>query len=58
VPNYGDLTPEELLARAARRKIAVEADSFEFHSSVAALARDCERYNELGVRGWTVYRFT
>lgn len=41
-----------------RLRIVVEAESFEFHSNRAALARDCERYNELGVLGWTVYRFT
>jgi hypothetical protein len=40
------------------RLIAIEAESFEFHSDMAALVRDCERYNELGIRGWTVYRFT
>lgn len=40
------------------RRIVLEADSFEFHSDRAALQRDCERYNELGRRGWTVYRFT
>lgn len=41
-----------------RLRIVVEAESFEFHSDRAALARDCERYNELGVLGWVVYRFT
>jgi very-short-patch-repair endonuclease len=40
------------------RRIVVEAESFEFHSDRAALLRDCERYNELGRRGWSVYRFT
>ena len=39
------------------RRIAIEAESFEFHSDVTALVRDCERYNDLGTLGWTVYRF-
>jgi very-short-patch-repair endonuclease len=41
-----------------RRRIVVEADSFGFHSDRLALQRDCERYNELGRRGWLVLRFT
>jgi very-short-patch-repair endonuclease len=40
------------------RRLVVEADSYGFHSDRAALKRDCERYNELGRLGWTVYRFT
>jgi very-short-patch-repair endonuclease len=40
-----------------RRRLVVEADSFEFHSTRTALRRDCERYNALVVRGWTVLRF-
>jgi very-short-patch-repair endonuclease len=39
------------------RMIALEADSFEFHGSRAALVRDCRRYDELAVRGWLVLRF-
>lgn len=41
-----------------RLGIVVEADSFEFHSSPKALARDARRYKGLGVRGWLVLRFT
>lgn len=41
-----------------RLRVVVEAESFEFHSDRSALVRDCERYNELGALGWTVYRFT
>ena len=41
-----------------RRRVVVEAESFEFHGDRSALVRDCERYNELGALGWTVYRFT
>lgn len=40
------------------RRIVIEAESHEFHSDRAGLVRDCERYNDLGLRGWTVYRFT
>jgi very-short-patch-repair endonuclease len=40
-----------------RRRIVVEADSFEFHGRRAALRRDCERYNALALRGWLVLRF-
>lgn len=40
------------------RRVAVEAESFAFHSDRKALVKDCERYNALGRLGWTVYRFT
>lgn len=40
------------------RRIAVEADSFEFHGKRAALRRDCERYNALALQGWLVLRFS
>jgi very-short-patch-repair endonuclease len=40
-----------------RRRIALEADSFEHHGHRAALARDCRRYTELTTRGWLVLRF-
>lgn len=40
-----------------RRRIVLEADSFEHHGHRSALARDCKRYNELTVRGWRVLRF-
>lgn len=41
----------------AGRRLVLEADSFEFHGSRAALLRDCERYNQLTLHGWTVLRF-
>ena len=41
-----------------RRRLVVEADSFEFHGRRAALRRDCERYNALVLRGWLVLRFS
>jgi very-short-patch-repair endonuclease len=40
-----------------RRKIALEADSFEHHGSRRALRDDCRRYDELVRVGWTVLRF-
>lgn len=41
-----------------RRRIVVEAESFEFHGQRRALKRDCERYNALARLGWTVIRFS
>lgn len=41
-----------------RRRLVVEADSFEFHGRRKALRRDCERYNALTLRGWLVLRFS
>ena len=40
------------------RRLVLEADSFSWHGSRQALSRDCERYNALVVRGWTVLRFS
>jgi very-short-patch-repair endonuclease len=40
-----------------RRRIVAEADSFEHHGHRQALVRDCERYDELVLRGWLVLRF-
>jgi very-short-patch-repair endonuclease len=44
------------LADQARR-VCLEADSFTWHGSRAALARDCRRYDELVRAGWVVLRF-
>lgn len=41
-----------------RRRIALEADSFEFHGSRQAMDRDCRRYDELVRTGWLVLRFS
>jgi len=41
-----------------RLGIVIEADSFEFHTSQEAHARDCVRYTALTVEGWLVLRFT
>ena len=38
-------------------RIALEADSFEFHGKRPALVADCWRYDELTVAGWLVLRF-
>lgn len=40
-----------------QRRIVIEADSFEFHSTRKALRRDIERYTDLVARGWRVVRF-
>lgn len=40
-----------------RRRLVVEADSFGFHASRAALRRDCRRYTALTLLGWRVVRF-
>jgi very-short-patch-repair endonuclease len=41
-----------------KTRVALEADSFEFHGSRAALAADCRRYDELVAAGWLVLRFS
>lgn len=46
-----DLGHRELL-------LALEADSFAFHGSRAALVRDCRRHTNLTIRGWRVLRFS
>ena len=40
------------------RRIALEADSFAWHGSRAALAADCRRDNALVVSGFVVLRFS
>ncbi|WP_299036570.1 DUF559 domain-containing protein [uncultured Pseudokineococcus sp.] len=40
------------------RRVVLEADSFAWHGSRAALARDCERYDALVVSGYLVLRFS
>lgn len=46
-----DLTDE-------KRGLILEADSFEWHGSRAALKRDCRRYTAMIVAGWRVLRFS
>ncbi len=38
-------------------RIALEADSHEFHASRGDIVRDCHRYNEMTIAGWVVLRF-
>lgn len=40
------------------RGIALEADSWEFHSGKKAFERDCKRYNRLVLADWLVLRYT
>lgn len=40
-----------------RRRVVLEADSFEWHGSRSALRADCHRYNSLALEGWLVLRF-
>lgn len=42
----------------ARLGIAVEAESFEWHGTSAALTRDCRRYNTFTQLGWLLVRFS
>ncbi|MEU8221654.1 hypothetical protein [Kribbella sp. NPDC048915] len=39
-------------------RLALEADSFAYHASREALRRDCRRYVNLAMRGWTLLRFS
>ena len=51
-----------LLARVdlgdRRRRIALEADSFTFHGTRAALDHDCRRYSDMVAADWSVLRFS
>ena len=54
IPGSGfraDLADPELM-------IVLEADSFTFHGTPAALERDCRRCDEIERRGWQVLRFS
>ena len=46
-----DLADEQL-------RLVIEAEGFEFHGTRGGLVRDCRRYTEIAVLGWTVLRFT
>lgn len=39
------------------RKVVLEAEGYAFHSGRREFKRDCARYDELVVHGWTVFRF-
>lgn len=49
-PLHPDAGCEEL-------RIALEADSHEYHKSRADVVRDCRRYDEMTLAGWIVLRF-
>ncbi len=38
-------------------RVALEADSHEFHKSRLDVRRDCWRYDEMIISGWIVLRF-
>lgn len=50
-PVRPDLVDEHL-------RLAIEAESFEWHGKRSALARDCRRYTLLAIHGWWVIRFS
>ena len=59
-----DVRPQVWIAGVGRpdlvdekRRIIVEAESFEFHGRRKALKKDCERYNAFVLEGWLVRRF-
>lgn len=39
-------------------RIVLEADSFAHHGTRAALRKDCRRYVDLAIRGWTLLRYS
>jgi very-short-patch-repair endonuclease len=41
-----------------RMRLVIEAEGFEFHGTRRGLVRDCRRYTEITVLGWSVLRFT
>jgi hypothetical protein len=41
-----------------RRRLILEAESFEWHGKRLALTRDCVRYNAFGLAGYVVLRFS
>jgi very-short-patch-repair endonuclease len=54
-PVLGPAVRPDLVDR--RRRIVLEADSFEWHGNRRALRRDSRRYDALAVSGWLVLRF-
>lgn len=42
---------------SALTRIALEADSHEFHASRGDIVHDCHRYDEMTIAGWVVLRF-
>jgi very-short-patch-repair endonuclease len=41
-----------------RRRLVLEAESFEWHGKRLALTRDCVRYNAFALAGYVVLRFS
>ena len=50
-PVRPDLVDEQL-------RLAIEAESFEWHGTRGALVKDCRRYTLLAIHGWWVIRFS
>lgn len=44
-------------AGLAEARVALEADSHQFHKSRSDIVRDCNRYDEMILAGWIVLRF-
>ena len=42
----------------ARLRLVIEAEGFAFHGTRRGLVRDCRRYTEITVLGWSILRFT
>jgi very-short-patch-repair endonuclease len=42
----------------SRRRLVIEAESFEWHGKRKSLERDCVRYNAFALAGYTVLRFS
>ena len=40
-----------------RLRLVIEADGYEEHGTRRGFTRDCRRYTELAIHGWTVLRF-
>jgi very-short-patch-repair endonuclease len=61
VPQYV-IADDEFFARVdladPKLRLVLEADSFAYHASREALRRDCRRYVNLAMRGWTLLRFS
>jgi very-short-patch-repair endonuclease len=49
--NIVDLADERL-------RLVIEAEGFEFHGTRRGLRKDCRRYTEITVLGWSILRFT
>lgn len=41
-----------------RLRLAIEAESFQWHGKTAQLSRDCKRYNAYTLAGWMLVRFS